>query len=140
ASLDLALSLAAAGINLTANVVEALEGVVVYTINGTLGSAAAVSQLCTKSAKALLGLVAKLADGIIHTVEAIQDVGVLGVEAITQAVFQAVQLVHDRLVVKSSLEVSTGSRSATAGIIAPAAPTTAAPHAKQQEQQNPGVP
>ena len=107
---------------------------ILHAINGTLGSAAAVSNLVGQGVDASLGVVAVL-----------QDCGVDAVETLTQSAVNAVNARQNRIGSESSGQISLGSRSATAGIAIAAltatkataeAVATTAP-AEQQKDDNP---
>ena len=90
AALDLALSLAAAGINLTANVVEALEGVVVYTINAPLNGTAALLNLISEVGNLCLNTVESVAKSHVCAVESAVDRIVQRISAVTNAMLNCI--------------------------------------------------
>ena len=78
---------------------------ILHAINGTLGSAAAVSQLMGQSVDASLGVVAVL-----------QDCGVDAVETLTQSAVNAVNAGQNRIGGESGRQIGLGCRSAAARI------------------------
>lgn len=134
--------------------------IVVDSLDRGLGLAAAVCQLCSQSilplhqrnvgaVEALLHGVGDAVQALLHAVEALKHPGVHGIDAITQAVFQPVQFIHDALVVEATLQVclcdSAGHirrSTAHAHAAAPAKAAHAAPaeHAENQKEDDPAHP
>ena len=82
--------------NVTGGAVDGvLEGtgvglvLVSYTINGTLGGAAAIGNLMADGVEAILHIVAQVADSIANAIESLQDGGIYAVKSLAQGLLDA---------------------------------------------------
>jgi hypothetical protein len=124
-----------------------------YTINGTLGLAAAVSDLVTDGVETTLHIVAQVADGIINTVKALENGGVYTVKALAQGLLntsltqsEVIQVGQYSGIVEASGKISlSGTGVATISTALTATKATAeavaatAPTEQQQDDNPPGT-